>query len=185
MATIFSLTNLQHTDKINIDELYEKKKQNDLSNLQTFDKILNRIHQRIKYTSKQNTDETCCWYVVPEFILGIPRYDHALCIAYVINKLTQNHFHVKYIHPNTLFISWKHYIPSYVRTEFKKKTGIIVNEFGEVIHQEPTNQTLPSQTDVPEVQFFGVDDGIEEDRTTNKSKPYTPIKPYKPSFFAK
>jgi len=29
-----------------------------------------------------------------------------------------------------IFISWGHYIPTYVRTEFKKKTGISIDEHG-------------------------------------------------------
>jgi hypothetical protein len=47
--------------------------------------------------------------------------------------LKENGFQIKYIHPNTLFISWQHWVPSYVRTEIKKKTGIIIDEFGRKI----------------------------------------------------
>ena len=48
-----------------------------------------------------------------------------------MDKLTTNGFVIKYTHPNLLFISWKHWIPSYVRTEFKKKTGKNIDGFGE------------------------------------------------------
>ena len=43
------------------------------------------------------------------------------------NKLKENGFNIRYTHPNLLFISWKHWIPQYVRTEIKKKT----HDFGD------------------------------------------------------
>jgi hypothetical protein len=40
---------------------------------------------------------------------------------------------VRYTHPNLLLISWLHYVPNYVRTEYKKKTGTAIDEFGRPI----------------------------------------------------
>ena len=40
---------------------------------------------------------------------------------------------VRYTHPNLLLISWLHYVPNYVRTEFKKKTGTAIDEYGRPI----------------------------------------------------
>jgi hypothetical protein len=48
----------------------------------------------------------------------------------MLAKLEENDFQVRYTHPNLIFISWGHYIPTYVRTEFKKKTGIAIDEHG-------------------------------------------------------
>ena len=54
MASIFTLENIENfSEKLNIDELYEKKRQYDLSKLSLYNKILNRIHVRIKTTSRQ------------------------------------------------------------------------------------------------------------------------------------
>ena len=48
MADIFTLDNIENfSEKINLDELYEKKKQHDLSRLELYNKILNRIHVKI------------------------------------------------------------------------------------------------------------------------------------------
>jgi hypothetical protein len=125
MANIFTLENIQDfSEKLNIDELYEKKRHQDLNKLALFNKILNRIHVKIKTVSRQKIDEQFCWFLVPEIIIGVPKYDQGSCIAYLINKLKSNGFNIRYIHPNMLFISWMHWIPSYVRTELKKKTGI-------------------------------------------------------------
>jgi hypothetical protein len=175
MANIFTLENFSDfSEKINIDELYEKKRQQDVNKLELFRKILNRIHVRIRTTARQSIDEKFCWFVVPEIIIGVPKYDQAACIAYIMDTLQTNGFQTRYFHPNTIFISWNHWVPSYVRTEIKKKTGIIINEYGEKIKDE----TNP-------------DDNLEEiiDPTTNNSdiqqiknsKKYTPINSYKPS----
>jgi hypothetical protein len=34
-----------------------------------------------------------------------------------------------------LFISWKHYVPNYVRTEIKKKTGTVIDKFGNYVSE--------------------------------------------------
>ena len=175
MANIFTLENIDDfSEKISIDELYDKKQQSDLSKLELFNKILNRIHVRIKTTSRQKMDEQFCWFVVPELIIGVPRYDQGACIAYLMDKLTTNGFHVKYIHPNTLLIVWSHWVPSYVRSEFKKKTGIEVDEYGKKI-DETLIMNSPSQDKNPN-QFMNIK---EIDNQAKKN--YTPIKSYKPS----
>jgi len=171
MANIFTLENFSDfTEKINIDELYEKKRQVDLSKLELFKKILNRIHVRIKTTAKQSIHEKYCWFIVPEVIIGVPKYDQGSCIAYIMNSLQDNGFNVRYFHPNTLLICWDHWVPSYVRTEIKKKTGIVINEYGERIEEEKNN------VDKEEVQQQEC--VIQQ---INNSKKYTPINSYKPS----
>ena len=178
MANIFTLENVQDfSDKLNIDDLYEKKRQHDVHQLDLFNKILNRIHVRIKTTSKQKTDEQFCWFLVPEMIIGVPKYDQAACIAYVIDKLKTNGFNVRYIHPNTLFISWGHWVPAYVRTELKKQTGIVVNELGTRIY-DPTNE------ETNKTKFLNNYDSPNEapDKIMKlNTKEYTPIKSYKPA----
>ena len=52
---------------------------------------------------------------------------------YVINKLTENGFQVKYTYPNLLWISWQHYIPHYERANIKKQYGVSIDGFGNVI----------------------------------------------------
>ena len=177
MADIFTLDNIENfSEKINLDELYEKKKQHDLSRLELYNKILNRIHVKIKTISRQKIDEQFCWFVIPEIIIGVPKYDQSDCIGYIFNKLKENGFAVKYYHPNTLFICWNHFVPSYVRTELKKKTGLVIDEYGNPIKdekedvinkKEETNNLLlnkPKQTN-----------------TNNNDKKYTPITSYKPT----
>jgi hypothetical protein len=176
MANIFTLENFDDfSEKINIDELYEKKRQHDLNQLALYNKLLNRVHVRIKTTSRQNND-FFCWYLVPEVVIGVPKYDLGACSAYLLNKLKDNGFNVRYIHPNTLFISWLHWVPAYVRTELKNKTGIVVNEFG--VKQEEIQKI-----DNDESGNNGTNgtNGTKLDGGSNKKKNYTPIQSYKPS----
>ena len=119
--------------KINIDELYERQHKKDLKQVSIFNKILARIHNKIKITSRSRIGDKHIWFNVPEYIFGEPVYKQADCIAYLVDKLEENKFHVRYMHPNTIFVSWAHLVPSYVRSEIKKKMGLIVDEEGNVV----------------------------------------------------
>jgi hypothetical protein len=181
MSSIFTLENItDFSEKISIDDLYEKKKQYDLNKLDLYNKILNRIHVRIKTTARQKIDEQFCWYVVPEIILGVPKFDQGACIAYLLDKLKDNGFAVRYIHPNTLFISWKNWVPSYVRTELKKKTGIQIDEYGRPLGKEEktiTNGDRGEPKNLDEALFKLSDPDTQQNQSKKK---YTPINSYKP-----
>lgn len=178
------IDNEDNSLKLNIDELYSKKQQQDLNVLKNYNNILIRIHNKIKYNSKNIINENCCWYVMPEMILGVPKYDHRDCTAYVIDKLRINGFIVRYTHPNLLFISWKHWVPSYVRSEIKKKTGNSIDENGNIIIEDanPTNISASTNNYAlgsvnSEHMLFSNNKSIK----TNSAKDYKDIKTYKPS----
>ncbi|MDA9216404.1 hypothetical protein N9O88_01105 [bacterium] len=131
MDTIFTLGDEDDPNtKLNLDELYERKKISDLNTLKIYNKILNRIHSKIKHLSRIHRTEQHCWYVIPEVIIGVPKYDHSSCTAYIIDKLKSNGFLIRYTHPNLLFISWKNWTPQYVREEIRKKTGLNIDGWG-------------------------------------------------------
>lgn len=188
MSNIFTLENVENfSEKINIDELYEKKQQYDVNKLALFNKILNRVHVRIRTTSKQKINDRCCWYVVPEIIIGVPKYDQAGCIAYIMDKLQTNGFHVKYIHPNTIFISWVHWVPSYVRTEFKKKTGVAIDEYGNKIEEENGGEEDDRLNEDPNAALLRKDKSDDKSNSSSGKKnqknqqQYTSISKYKQS----
>tara|TARA_B100000989_G_C19476218_1_gene443033 strand:+ start:484 stop:1125 length:642 start_codon:yes stop_codon:yes gene_type:complete len=176
--------------KLNIDELYVKKQQQDLNVMNNYNKILTRIHNKIKYVSKQLINDQCCWYIVPEMMIGIPKYNHKDCTAYVIEKLRDNGFVVRYIHPNLLFIGWKHWVPTYVRNEIKKKTGQVLDEYGNIIDKTDNNGVNPFEnkngkqhdSDVNNLIFNSKKVGLNSNSNLNKEKPdYKDVKTYKPS----
>ena len=157
--------------KINIDELYEKQQQKDLKQLSIFNKILNRIHKRITQISRIKPLEKFVWFTVPEYIFGEPVYDNGECTGYLVAKLHENGFDVRYIHPNTLWISWKNWVPSYVRSEIKKKTGYVLDEKGNIIdkkEKEIENEMSNSPMNA-------------EKQPAKNGKSYTPINTYKPT----
>ena len=179
MSHIFNLRDLDgFSEKINLDDLYEKKQQHDLNKLNIFNKILSRVHSKIKIISRQKIDEQHCWFLIPEVMIGIPKYDNAACIAYIHEKLRDNGFYVKYYHPNLLFISWKNWIPGYVRTEIKKKMGVNLDGHGNVIDEANKNKDIQENTDSTNTLMFNVSKKTEQ--IENKQN-FKEIKEYKPS----
>lgn len=162
--------------KVNIDELYEKDQRRDLKQLSIFNKILNRIHRRITITSRTKRTEKFIWFAIPEFIFGEPVYNKTDCIAYVVTKLEENGFFIRFIYPTTLFITWENWVPSYTRNEIKKKTGVVLDEKGNVVDRMEQNE----ESDNPNSRLLN-------DRTNGvngsqkEQKQYTPIQTYKPT----
>jgi hypothetical protein len=178
METVFTLGDADENinTKINLDELYEKKQQQNLHIISIYNRILSRIHTKIKTISKKHNSDQVCWYIVPEMIIGINKYDNAECIAYIIDKLKENGFHVLYTHPNMLFISWKHWVPSYVRQEIKKKTGYNIDGYGNPIGDGNNSTTSIIDKDPNELLL------ATSSKSENKLvKDYKSIDSYKPS----
>jgi ribosomal protein S18 len=95
--------------------------------------------------------------------------------------LEKNGFFVKYVHPNTVFVSWHTWVPSYVRNEIKKKLGVSLDEKGNIIEKKTTEEMDNSN---PDTQMFITDrEKITQSNTSSNSsqKQYTPIKNYKPT----
>ncbi len=175
MDTLFSSVDKDNNYemKIDIDQLYEKKQKSDMTKLDLYNKLLNRIHTKIKTTSRLHHNQQWCWFVIPEVMIGSPRYNQGECISYLIDKLFDNGFNIKYIDPNCLLISWNHWVPSYVRNEIKKKTGIIVDEYG--------NEKNEGSNNNQEI-FMNKQNKFEKKETSNSNKQnfkstntYTPL----------
>ena len=145
--------------QLNIDDLYETKKKNDLNKLELFNKLLVKIHTKIKTASRQRNSDNFCSFVMPEILVGFPNYNLSECLVFVVDSLETNGFLTRYIHPNLLFISWNHWIPKYVRDEYKKKTGIAIDSMGEPVHKDKTvvrfNEPKKEVKSVPEFKSSG------------------------------
>jgi hypothetical protein len=176
MDTIFTLGDETNESlKLNLDDLYERKQQQDLNTLGLYNRVLGRIHKRITIVSRQQTKDQFCWYIMPETIIGVPKYDYGACTAYVIDQLKANGFLVNYTHPNLLFISWATWCPSYVRSEIKKKTGIVIDGTGNRIEKQDKDE----KSDNPNELIFHRKGANGE--AAKPGKNYTPIETYKPS----
>ena len=161
--------------KINIDDLYERQQQRDLKQLSIFNKLLNRVHTRIKTTTRMKPNEKHIWFTVPEYIFGEPVYDKGDCTGYLVAKLEENGFHVRYVHPNTLFVSWQNWVPAYVRSEIKKKTGIVLDEKGNII--DKMQEEEEKEPDMNSKLFNDKQNNLQK----SGGKQYTPIDKYKPT----
>tara|TARA_B100000941_G_C28377958_1_gene485741 strand:- start:271 stop:861 length:591 start_codon:yes stop_codon:yes gene_type:complete len=176
MSSIFILDNDEESNaKVNIDGLYEKRQKRDLKQISIFKKILNRIHKRIEYTSKnKKCTDTHIWFLVPEYLIGEPIYDKGECLGFIVTELQKNGFHVKYIHPNTLFISWHNWVPSYVRNEIKKKMGIIIDEKGNFVEKVSEEEELAIDPTHPINKAPGLN-------ASKDDKKFVSVKDYKPT----
>ena len=170
-----------YNEKISLDELYDRKREVEIQKMKIYKTILNRVHTKIKLTARQKHDEQYLFYVVPEFVLGVPRYDVGTCISYIITKLEENGFVTKYTHPNLLFISWKHYIPSYKRAQIKKETGMSIDGFGnQITDKKKSNEPQ----DVNALMLDAKKQQSSGGQTNNSkkgSKDFKDISLYKPS----
>jgi hypothetical protein len=138
---------MEETPHLDIDELYETKQKVDINRVNMYNKLIFRIHHKIKVASKQRINNQFCYFVMPEILIGFPNYDFNECLLYVISSLENDGFLVKYIHPNLILVSWNHWIPEYVRNEIKSRTGKTIDKFGNVkedktrqIRDEPKNE---------------------------------------------
>ena len=166
-------------DKISLDELYTRTKDVEDLRLRVYKKILNRAHQKIKYTSRQRDTGHFCFFIVPEFLVGTPRYDSAACIAYVMDKLTQNGFMVKYTHPNLVFISWQHYIPKYQRQNFKKKYGYTIDGYGNQVQEKKKDTKNIDPTNMN--ALFARKQTVPTTVNKKDDKKYNRVSEYKPT----
>jgi hypothetical protein len=173
------------TDKINLDDLFEKKREIAENKLVLYNKILNRMHNKIKLTSNQNRGkEQFIWYLIPEIMIGVSRYDVSECTGYIIRKLRENEFVVRYTHPNLVFISWAHWIPGYVRQEYKKQTGTTIDGYGNIADKD-TNTPIENGNILNVNEQLLNNPGnritINKEKENEKGKAYNSVKNYKPT----
>jgi hypothetical protein len=178
---IFTLSDDNNlNDKINLDDLFEKKREIAESKLNLYNKILNRIHEKIKLTSRnQQGKEQFCWYIIPEMMIGISKYNVGECTDYILRKLRDNDFVVRYTHPNLVFISWAHWIPGYVRQEYKKQTGDAIDGYGNLVNSTPQLENKKIESTNPDDILF-TKPGGESSQKSNGGKEYNSTKDYKP-----
>jgi hypothetical protein len=179
------INNTNFNEKISLDELYDRKREVEINRMNIYRKILNRVHNKIKTISRQKC-ETQLFYVVPEFIFGVPKYNVNTCISYVVEKLEENGFLVKYTHPNLLFISWGHYIPSYKREQIKKETGVSVDGFGNIVKKKSDKNRMKIEqlnSNDPKNLLLNMSNKNEDNinGSGNKKKEFKNISNYKPS----
>ena len=170
MSSIFDFKDLDNfNEDLNIDTLFDGKKSEAEKRLEIYNKVLQKIHNKIKMTARQNKNEQWCWFQVPMFLLGSPGYNFEICIEYTLSKLRENGFVTKLMRPNLILISWKDWVPAHVRNEIKAKMGTEVDGFGNII---------VSAKDQPEESNKTSDDKSQHSKqvTFKSTDEHTPMK---------
>jgi hypothetical protein len=74
-------------------------------------------------------------FVVPEFVIGVPRFSTRDCIVYLAWNLRNSKFDVQYYHPNLLHISWRRH-----DTQYREERNPIVQMMKEAQNDSSNNQ---------------------------------------------
>jgi len=93
--------------------------------------------------------------------------------------LKENGFILSYTHPNLVFISWKHWIPDYVRSEYKKKTGVAIDGYGNVVDKSKRDTAIDADDGNPNNLLLKKSDVGK--MTISSKKDFRPINNYKPT----
>ena len=88
----------------NVNDIKKFIHEREKGRLKIYEEVLAKCFHRIQ--SSVVRDDPFALFVVPDFIIGRPRYDFGNCIQYIIFRLKNNGFLVKYIYPNALKIEW-------------------------------------------------------------------------------
>lgn len=92
---------------INIDELYQKKRQRAETRSKIYDNVLQKCHNKIRYSSNLYIEQEYTYFSVPNILLGYPLFNKEECSKYIITQLLKNGFMVKYLGDGLIFICWK------------------------------------------------------------------------------
>jgi hypothetical protein len=93
--------------RISLTELYTLKDKKELARHNTFDKIIEKCHIKIRKTALIGGMNI--FFEVPYYIYGVPLYKIDDCLNYVVSSLRNNGLLVQILpHPNDniLYISW-------------------------------------------------------------------------------
>jgi hypothetical protein len=75
-----------------------------------------------------------------------------------------------------------HWVPGYIRSEFKKKTGIAINEYGQKVEEKDEDGNIRMIEDNPsDPNDYLLKQNDPNQKGKQQKKEYTPIKSYKPS----
>jgi hypothetical protein len=158
--------NGQQPPKLDPNTLYSEQEKRDALRLKTYNSILEQVHNKIRIIAKQPKNDKTLIFMVPEFVLGVPRFSQRDCILYLVWNLRNSKFEVQYYNPNILYISWRKQ-----EQQYKEERSPIVKVMKNAIEQPHTNNheempkpalkktnqymsTLPSVENIKKVTFI-------------------------------
>ena len=125
---------------VNIDGLFDKRAHDDAKQYNHYNAVLDKINRRIEFEAKKQPANKMCWVSVPPFVLGTnKKYDQEACSQFVISKLKENGFDVKYFGLGQIAVSWMKHVAPHIRQEYTKRTGIKLDSYGRPVQQMDEN----------------------------------------------
>ena len=129
-------------EKMNIDELFALEYQKQDARVNTYNKVLTRVHRAIRMRNRMRPQDKFCYFGFPDVLVGCPLYNKEECIKYVLDKLETDNFKAVYVHPSMMVISWNHWIHERQRAEVLRQTGLRVDGMGNVKSKRGGNGVL-------------------------------------------
>jgi hypothetical protein len=99
--------------KLDPATLYSEQEKRDELRLKTYNNILEQVHNKIRIIAKMPKNDKTLLFTVPEFVIGVPRFNTRDCILYLAWNLRNSNFDVQYYQPNLLWISWQKHEQQY------------------------------------------------------------------------
>lgn len=99
--------------KLDPTTLYDEQEKRDTMKVKTYNSILEQVHNKIRIIARIPDAEKQLYYEVPDFVLGVPRFNRRDCILYLVWNLRNSKFDVKYFPPSLLHISWQKHEQQY------------------------------------------------------------------------
>ena len=99
---------MSQNNKINLYELYEIKKNQDIKHKNVFNQILDVCYKKIKKIAEHGG--MCLYFKVPPVVIGYPLYNYDSCMSYIKEQITKSGLFVMRLeNPNNnyIYISWK------------------------------------------------------------------------------
>lgn len=150
--------------KLDPATLYSEQEKRDVLKLKTYNNILESVHTKIRTISRMPNNDKSLLFVVPEFVIGVPRFNTRDCIVYLVWNLRNSKFEVQYFNPNLLYISWRKHDEQYrdernpivqtmrnvintnTNTKTKTNTNVDINISKPVV-KKTTQNYIPTQRD--------------------------------------
>jgi len=97
-------------------ELELQDRQKNILKERVLNGILEDLLVKIKYVHRNGGKDTIL--EIPKSKIGVPPYNYSECLYFMINKLREQDFYVKFLPPNKIYVSW------YTEEEISKKIEI-------------------------------------------------------------
>jgi hypothetical protein len=97
---------------INMFELTKIHKRFQQNKIKVYDEILGDCQKKIYNVVKTN-DLSECFFTIPMYKFGLPKFNRNACLAHVLIKLRKNGFDAKFVPQNSIHVSWEKHKQTY------------------------------------------------------------------------